>query len=283
MTRIRLLAIDIDGTLLDGKWKLSDTNLSALRQTHERGVRIAFVTGRRYHITLPITRAFDFPHFVVTTAGATTRSSTGEQLFAHTMDPKLVREFLQHILKFRAWTFLISDVDGREDLLCEAPGVGNRHVSRYVELNENFLIRVNDLTQAVTDTTIEVVLIGLVGEMREAANLIDEFPLRHCVKVLRTEYADRDLCLLDVVDSATDKGRAVRQLAESLGIPREAVMAIGDNHSDIDMLAYAGCPVVMGNATAELKSVGWPITASNDEDGVARAIERFIFATPGPS
>lgn len=278
MTPIRLLAVDLDGTLLNSRSSLSDANREALRKAHDRGVQIAFVTGRRYHITYSITRTFEFPHFVVTTAGATTRSNTGEQLFAHMMEASLVRELLEHIASFRPWTFLISDVNGREDLLCETPGT-NPHVARYIELNENFLIRAGNLVEAVTNTVIEVVLIGHIDEMRDAARMIDAFPLRGRVKVLRTEYIDRDLCLLDVVDGATDKGLAVRQLAELLGISREAVMAIGDNHSDLDMLAYAGCPVVMGNATEELKSLGWPITATNDQDGVARTIERFVFGS----
>ena len=68
----------------------------------------------------------------------------------------------------------------------------------------------------------------------------------------------------------------MRRLVESLGINRESVVAIGDNHSDLDMLTYAGHAVVMGNAAAELKSAGWPVTATNDEDGVAKANERFI-------
>jgi hypothetical protein len=277
MTPIRLLAVDLDGTLLDSKWNLSETNRKALHQAHKRGVEIVFVTGRRYQFTKPITCMLDFPHFVITTAGAVTRSATGEQLFAHMMDRAVVRELLRHTARFRPWTFLISDVKGREDILCESPGT-NTHVARYVERNESFLLPSADLAEAVTDTIIEVLLMGHVEEMREATDLMDTFPLRHRLKVLRTEYNQRDFCMLDIVDGATDKGLAVRQLAESLGIPREVVMAVGDNYSDLDMLAYAGCPVVMGNASEELRSMGWPMTSSNDEDGVAQAIDKFILS-----
>jgi Cof subfamily protein (haloacid dehalogenase superfamily) len=281
---IRLLALDLDGTVLDSKWNLSEATRTRLRQAHAHGVQIVFVTGRRYHTTHPITSTFDFPHFVVTTAGAVTHSSAGERLSTHPMDSKLVAEVVSHMATFRNVTFLISDGNGREDLFCESPNLENPHVARFVEWNDRFLTRVTNLGETIPDgAIIEVVLLGYVAEMRDAVRRLDDFPLRHRLKVLRTEYLHRDLCLLDVLNADADKGQAVRRLAESLGIARESVMAIGDNHSDLDMLAYAGQPVVMGNATAELRSAGWPITATNDEDGVARAIERFILGPGDPS
>ena len=276
MTSVRLLAVDIDGTLLDSQWNLTETNRRALTEAYHRGVQIVFVTGRRYHITHPITSTFQFPHFVITTAGAMTRSQSGERIYAHTLDPGLARELLAHIQVLRPFTFLISDANGREDLACESPLLENVHVARYVQLNTNHMEKHADLNDAVSEHLIEVVLLGHVDEMRNAMALIDTFPRHQELKVLRTEYTTRDLCLLDVVTASTDKGLAVHQLASHLNIPREAVMAIGDNHSDLAMLNYARYPVVMGNATEELKSMGWPITSGNDEDGVAQAINRYI-------
>jgi hydroxymethylpyrimidine pyrophosphatase-like HAD family hydrolase len=154
--------------------------------------------------------------------------------------------------------------------------LANVHVARYVELNTNHMERHADLNDAVSEHLIEVVVLGYVDEMRNARALIASFPRHQELKVLRTEYTTRDLCLLDVVAARTDKGLAVQQLASHLKVPREAVMAIGDNHSDFAMLEYAQYPVVMGNATEELKSMGWPMTSGNDEDGVAQAINRYI-------
>jgi Cof subfamily protein (haloacid dehalogenase superfamily) len=276
MTPIRLLAVDIDGTLLDSQWNLTETNRRTLTEAYHRGVQIVFVTGRRYHITHPITSTFQFPHFVITTAGAMTRSHSGKRIFAHMLDPLLARALLAHIRVLRPFTFLISDVNGREDLACESPLLENLHVARYVQLNTDHMERHADLNDAVSEHLIEIVLLGHVDEMRNARVLIDSFPRHLELKVLRTEYTTRDLCLLDVVAAQTDKGLAVQQLASHLKVPREAVMAIGDNHSDLAMLEYAHYPVVMGNATAELKSMGWPMTSSNDEDGVAQAINRYI-------
>jgi Cof subfamily protein (haloacid dehalogenase superfamily) len=274
---IRLLALDLDGTLLNSKWDLSPANRKALSDAYTRGVKIVFVTGRRYRMTYPITSTFDFPHFVITTAGASTRSSTGGQMFVHTIEPFTVRELLRHMAAYRSCTFLISDINGREELHYESTELANPHAARYVELNDGSLLRVADLA-SVTGNIVEVFLIGNVAEMGAAATAIDQVPWKQGLKVLRTKYVERDLCFLEVINGATDKGQSVRRLAESLGITRDSIMAIGDNHSDLDMLAYAGHPVVMGNAAEELKTSGWPITATNDEDGVAKAIERFILA-----
>ncbi len=280
MTPIRLLAIDLDGTLLDSTWTLSNINRDALRAAYDHGVQIVFVTGRRYHTAKPITSTCEFPHFVITTAGAVTRSSSAERLFLHTLDRDLVREVLLLTEHLRPWTFMISEAEGMEDVFCESPLLENLHVARYVQRNEEFLVRVPSLPGAVTASVLELVLIGYFEEMRNAAEFLDRLPIRHRLNVLRTEYPERDLCLLDILDSSTNKGAAVKQLAESLGIPRNSVMALGDNHSDIDMLKYAGCPVVMKNATDELRTAGWPITASNDDNGVAQAIGEFILKMP---
>jgi hydroxymethylpyrimidine pyrophosphatase-like HAD family hydrolase len=95
--------------------------------------------------------------------------------------------------------------------------------------------------------------------------------------VALTEYLHRDFSLVDVVRAGCSKGSTLREWASRQGYATEDVMAIGDNMNDVQMLEFAGCPVVMGNGLEELKNRGWPVTASNDDAGVARAIETFVF------
>ena len=95
-------------------------------------------------------------------------------------------------------------------------------------------------------------------------------------EVALTEYPARDLSIVDVTAAGVSKGAALTELARARGIPREAVMAIGDNHNDRPMLEAAGVAVVMGNASPELKASGWAVTSSNDAEGVARAIEKYV-------
>ena len=93
------------------------------------------------------------------------------------------------------------------------------------------------------------------------------------ITVLRTEYPGRDLSIVDVLNAGCSKGHALERWANYRGIRREQVMAIGDNYNDIEMLAFAGQPFIMGNASQELLDRGWTLTRSNAESGVAAAIE----------
>ncbi len=94
--------------------------------------------------------------------------------------------------------------------------------------------------------------------------------------MLRTQYDLRDLCIVDILNAGCSKGHALERWANYRGIDRSEVMAIGDNYNDIEMLTFSGHPVIMGNASDDLKQNGWTITLHNDESGVAAAIEQVL-------
>ncbi|MGC2745659.1 MAG: HAD hydrolase family protein, partial [Candidatus Angelobacter sp.] len=96
------------------------------------------------------------------------------------------------------------------------------------------------------------------------------------ITVMRTQYDHRDLCILDILNRECSKGHALKRWAKERGVRREQIMAIGDNHNDLEMLEFAGVAVVMGNASNELKQNGWMVTGSNDESGVAQAVEQIL-------
>jgi len=127
----------------------------------------------------------------------------------------------------------------------------------------------------VTDP-VQAMFCGTIPRMREALNALEASGLQDRITVLRTEYPLRDLCIVDVLNQGCSKGHAVERWAAHRGIPREQVMAIGDNYNDIEMLAFAGIPVIMGNASEELRGKGWMVTLPNDEAGVAAAIEEVL-------
>src|SRR5450759_1014059 len=97
------------------------------------------------------------------------------------------------------------------------------------------------------------------------------------ITVLRTEYPGRDLSIVDVLNAGCSKGHALERWVNYRGITREQVMAVGDNYNDIEMLAFAGHPFIMGNASEGLRSRGWTLTRSNAESGVAAAIEHVLY------
>jgi hypothetical protein len=100
-------------------------------------------------------------------------------------------------------------------------------------------------------------------------------------RLLRTEYPERDFSIMDVIHPDCSKGRAVEAWSRFRGIPRDEILAIGDNYNDLDMLRFAGVPVVMGNSEEALKQEGWHVTLDCDSGGVARAVERYVLQVPG--
>jgi hypothetical protein len=100
------------------------------------------------------------------------------------------------------------------------------------------------------------------------------------VTVLRTEYPERDLSMIDVLNTGCSKGHALERWAFRRGFQREEVMAVGDNHNDVEMLEFAGYPVIMGNACEELRGRGWILTRANHDCGVAGAVDLALGEQP---
>jgi hydroxymethylpyrimidine pyrophosphatase-like HAD family hydrolase len=116
---------------------------------------------------------------------------------------------------------------------------------------------------------------GPIARMREALTALESRELENQVTVLRTEYPVRDLSIVDVLNYGCSKGHALERWARHRAIPRDQVMAIGDNYNDVEMLAFAGHPFIMGNASEELRS-RWPVTLPNDQNGIAAALEQVL-------
>ena len=118
-------------------------------------------------------------------------------------------------------------------------------------------------------------LSGKVQPMREAEASLRLAPFAAEFGLAITVYENRDFSMIDVIHPDCSKGSALAEWAALRGFERKDVMAIGDNHNDLEMLSFAGIPVVMGNGVPELKNFGWHETGTNDENGVAAAIEQF--------
>ncbi|MYK89882.1 MAG: HAD hydrolase family protein, partial [Acidobacteria bacterium] len=128
----------------------------------------------------------------------------------------------------------------------------------------------------LTEDPIQVAFTGGVEQMRALSAEVRALPQAPEVTVTLTEYAERDFSLLDLIAGGWSKGAALREHARRLELDRTAVMAVGDNLNDREMLEFAGRPVVMGNAVEPLKRLGWEITATHDECGLAAAIDAVV-------
>ena len=277
---IRLLAIDIDGTLLNSQFHISQADLEALRQAHESGVEVLLVTGRRHTFALPIAQQLGFPLWLISSNGAVTRSLAGDSFHRDLLPVETCRQLCSTMQQFRGNTVVTFDKESKGALVLERMDELTISIRRWLEKNLQFIEFVVPIEDALITEPVQAMFCGPIARMGEVLNSLESSGLKDRITVLRTEYPLRDLSIVDVLNRNCSKGHALERWARHRGIPREQVMAIGDNYNDVEMLAFAGVPFIMGNASQELKARGWPVTLSNDENGVAAAIEQVLGKEP---
>ena len=271
---IRLLAIDIDGTLLNPEFQISPIDLAALRRVHAEGAEVIVVTGRRHTFALPIVRLLGFDLWVISSNGAITRSLGGETYHRDLLPAETCRKLCAGMKEFRGNTVLTFDTESKGAIVLEHMNELNASIQRWLEKNLQYIDFVIPIEDSITTDPVQAMFCGPIPRMRLALAALAGNGLE--INVSRTEYEARDLSIVDVLNRGCSKGHALKRWANFRGIPREQVMAIGDNYNDMEMLAFAGVPFIMGNASEELRRNGWPVTLSNDQHGVAAAIEEVF-------
>ena len=285
---IRLLAVDIDGTLLDSRGRLPEVHHAALAEAAGRGVSVALVTGRSFHFTRPIVERLDLPLTVIVNNGAVVKQRDGTTLLRHVLPRDAARAVLQHTHAFEdsvAIVFDRPDVDDERQIVYERMDWTHPHRRGYYEKNKAFIASVpSSLADAlVDDDPIQVMFNGAVEPMRILVRELRTAPMANQYSVAITEYELRDFSLVDVNAAACSKGTTLARWAAREGYGRDEVMAVGDNLNDLDMLDFAGTPVVMGNAADVVKRARpFYVTGSNDEGGLADAIRRFALIDHKP-
>ena len=278
---VRLIALDIDGTLLDSRWKLPEANRSAICEAARRGIEVALVTGRRYDFALPVAQDLGCPLTMIVNNGGMIRASCGETRLRHLLPADVARGVLQLCIQWREGAAVIFDRPRANQLMVEKLDADDSIRYAYYSRNLEFIGFAQPLETSLTEDPLQVMYSGTVAEMEEAEKLLAASSLAKRIRLAATRYSARDFGMLDVLPPGCSKGAALAEWAQRQGLRREEILAIGDNHNDLEMLHFAGIPVVMGNSVPELKTFGWHETHSNDESGVAAAIERFALREAG--
>ncbi len=280
MTSLRLLAVDIDGTLLNSQFRISDRDIEALRNAQANGIEIVLVTGRRHMFALPIAEQLGFDLWLISSNGAITRSLSGETFHRDLLPVEVCRAVCAVMREFRGNTVVTFDQESKGALVLERMDELTTSIQKWLEKNMRYIEFVVPIEKALLSDPVQTMFCGPISRMRMALSLLQSSEIAERVTLVRTEYPLRDLTILDVLNRDCSKGHALERWANYRGIAREQVMAVGDNFNDLEMLAFAGMPFIMGNACAELKARGWPVTLSNDESGVATAIEQVLEGRP---
>jgi 5-amino-6-(5-phospho-D-ribitylamino)uracil phosphatase len=281
---IRLLALDLDGTLLDSHGRCSARNRHAIAKARQAGVRVALVTGRRFRDARPIALDLGLDVPLIAHNGALTKhAETLETVAVLTLPLEATRCALKVGRRAGADPLVSDDPEGLGVMVYDHLSGDNPALQQYVAWARRIhgadgpsVVKVPSLETYLDHEPVHLAFSGgcvAMGALRQ--QLSQE--LDDTVKIFSTSYPSRDFALLDIVNPGASKGVGVAAVAAQLGIGRHSIMAIGDNFNDLEMLEYAAIGVVMANADSSLVGrAGLHATGTNDEDGVAQAIARHI-------
>jgi Cof subfamily protein (haloacid dehalogenase superfamily) len=280
---VRLVAIDIDGTLVDSRGHLPDANRDAVAAVVAAGVHVALVTGRSYPFARDVAGALPAAVSIIASNGAVERTLDGVRVAQRLLSRERAQAVLQHTHRFRPTSALIFDRDTQAHVVAESMDWTHPQRIGYWRGRQHLIAQATPLEGALTEDPVQVMFNGTVSEMRAVHALVAGLA---SVSIFQTEYESRDFALVDVMAPTATKGAALAARASALGLGAHEVMAIGDNLNDLPMLEYAGLPVIMGNAVDALRGRGWTETGRHDEAGVAAALRRHVLeavADPGQS
>lgn len=284
-TPIKLIAIDIDGTLLPSAGTIvSERNQRALRQAEEAGIEIVIATGRRHVYAMPLLQPIGLrPETVlITSNGTVTRTFAGERLDRALLPVETARELCGALRQFGGTTVFTFDREGPGELVIESIEPLHARIAAWVEANRASLKEIRPLERAFDagEAPVQGMVCGTPEEMDKAEAWMEASPFAGKVEMHQTRYPARNLSILDLLPPGCSKGVALAKLAARRGLRHEEIMAIGDNYNDVEMLELAGHPVLMGNAAPELVAAGrrsgWKIAPTNDENGLGVVIEDVL-------
>lgn len=264
MSRYKLIAIDLDDTLLDSQLKISPRVKTLIQQLREKGIVVTLATGRMYLSSRPIAIELGLDLPLITYQGALVKNCiSGETLLHQTLAVEYAREIIGLAREKGLHINLYLD----DQLYMEKLTVDGEAYARLAGIP---VCLVPDLAVLPGNPT-KVLLIG-------------EEPYLDKLQVVLKGHYDNKIHItkskpnfLEFTNPQANKGTALAELAKYYGFSRSETMAIGDSFNDLEMLEYAGLGVAMGNACREIKDRADYVTVTNDEDGVAEALQKFCF------
>ena len=271
---VRLLALDIDGTLLRSDKTVSPRTVAALDAARAGGAHLVLVTGRRYPAARRVAEMIGGRLDLVLHNGALIFENQ-EVLRRRLLPREAARTAVRAGRERRADPVIHCGAGGEGRLLVEGIEPSNTLLVYYLDKSHPDVITVPDLEAALEEDPLQVMFGGGIPEMTALIPHLER-ALAGTAKIERTLYPHVGVGILDVLEPSVGKAEAVSFLQQRWGVGAAETLAIGDNWNDHEMLAGAGLGFVMGNADPDLCALGLPVLPSNDEDGVAIAIERHV-------
>ena len=277
---IRLVAMDLDGTLLDRQYRVSPATHAAVQDLREAGIAVVPATGRRFGAGAPYGLSLGLRGPMIFQNGALAKN-LGDRvpLFWRALSPALVRHVVSVGRRFGILPLLIGDPFGPGIILIEEAPHQYDRLGRYLESSWTDVQMVADLGKVRRGDVLQASFCGHIQPLRKLAEILRQ-ETGADASITGTEYPDRDLSLLDLMHAGVSKGTALVRLARLLGIVPYEAAAFGDNFNDRDMLAAVGLPLVMGNADESLRTEFPRVVPPCDASGVAWGIWTHILPRP---
>lgn len=267
---IKLIAIDLDGTLLTDEKTITEHNKQTLLQAKEQGVYVVLCTGRPlFAIEAYLDRLGLRGHddYSITFNGSSVqKNDTGEMFMSHSLSHKDIQE----VARIMASVNLPLDVVS-VDTMIHLPTASEDKPSIYETMNPLLKVEYASVEELDTQREFNKMVVGI-----EASYLDEQIALLPPELFERFNIMKSRENLLEIVHKEASKANGIAHLASQLGIKQEEVMAIGDEENDRSMIEYAGVGVVMANGNETLKEIAQFVTKSNQEDGVAYAVEQLV-------
>lgn len=269
--KYKLLVLDVDGTLLNDEREISKRTLAALLKVQQMGVRIVLASGRPTYGLMPLAKTLELGNyggFILSYNGCQIiRAQNGEILFERRINPEMLPYLEKKARKNGFAIFTYHD----DTLITDSPD--NEYIKNEALLNNLKIIKEDEFSTAIDFAPCKCMLVSDKEEALIGLEQHWEKRLAGTLDAFRSEPY-----FLEVVPCGVNKANTLGALLEHLGVTREEVIAVGDGVCDVTMLQLAGMGVAMGHSQDSVKVCADYVTASNEEDGVALAVEKLILA-----
>lgn len=265
----KLIAIDIDGTLLNSNREITQEVAETIQAVREKGIKVVLCTGRPIGGIKPFVSELglhDEGDYAITFNGALVQNMYTEKMVSGNF---LTYDDLKALYELSEQVHSPMHYFDLHDMYTP-----NKQINRYT-VYESFAsdVSLHYQTFAEVPKDIQIPKVMFIEEEERLNEIIAAIPASFKERYMMVQSTT---FFLEIMDSMVSKGSAVKQLAEKLSIPRSKIMCIGDNDNDLSMIEYAGCGVAMANATTGVKEAADFHTLSNDEDGVAHALKELV-------
>ncbi|WP_419883342.1 Cof-type HAD-IIB family hydrolase [Peribacillus sp. B-H-3] len=269
----RLLAVNIDGTLLQSNGRLNKLTKEAIEYVHHKGVTVTLVTSRSFHSAKKVAKALKIDPMIIAHHGGYIGTASGKPVFVKRIPEKLTLEIVQLLEKTSCQISLVHEkymLGNRVDLPENLLGKAVLHHNEQNFYSQSFVDSISgELNNHPISPTKITALFHNERDKRDIMKLIRElFP-----EVMLSGHNDQGLTILP---KGVSKWNGILYLAEQLGVKRNEIVAIGDEYDDLEMIERSGLGVAMGNAPAEVKIAAKWVTRTNDENGVAYMLKEFF-------